>query len=54
MQMTKQKKHKGTMIRIDCDVRQQLGEIGHYGETLSDIIKRLIAEHYELEKLKAK
>lgn len=33
---------KMTTIRIDPEVRDQLGTIGKWGESQSDIVKRLI------------
>jgi len=38
---------KQTTIKLDSDVRKELGSVGLYGETLSDIIGRLVKEHKE-------
>jgi predicted CopG family antitoxin len=51
--MGKARKYEGTTtIRITDEVHDGLAQVGHWGESMSDIIKRLIEEHYELEKLK--
>jgi predicted CopG family antitoxin len=34
------------------DVHRELGELGKLSESYSDVIRRLISENYELEKLK--
>jgi predicted CopG family antitoxin len=53
--MVKQKRFEGTTtIRITDEVHDELGKVGHWGESLSDIIDRLIKEHYELERLRSK
>jgi predicted CopG family antitoxin len=53
--MVKQKRFEGTTtIRITDEVHDKLAQVGRWGESLSDIIDRLIKEHYELERLKAK
>jgi predicted CopG family antitoxin len=43
-----------TTIRIKDEVHDRLAQVGHWSESMSDIINRLIEEHYELERLKAK
>jgi predicted CopG family antitoxin len=51
----KAKKYEGTTtIRITKNVHDKIGELGKWGESMSDIIDRLIEDHYELERLKAK
>jgi hypothetical protein len=49
----KQKRFEGsTTIRIKDEVHDRLAQVGHWGESMSDIINRLVDEHYELERLK--
>jgi hypothetical protein len=49
----KNNKYEGTTtIRIRNEVHDGLAQVGHWGETMSDIIQRLIDEHYELERMK--
>jgi predicted CopG family antitoxin len=49
----KKKRFEGsTTIRITDEVHDGLAKVGHWGESMSDIIGRLIDEHYELERLK--
>jgi hypothetical protein len=43
-----------TTIRINSTTHDKLAQLGHWGETLDDIVNRLIEEHYELERLKEK
>jgi predicted CopG family antitoxin len=51
--MVKQKRFQGTTtIRISDKVHDKLAQVGHWGESLSDIIDRLIQEHYELEEMR--
>jgi hypothetical protein len=38
---------KKKLLKIDPNVHQALGEVGLWGETYSDIIRRLIKEHKE-------
>jgi len=33
---------KWKMIRIDEDLHKELSEIGHYGDSMGDIIRRLL------------
>jgi predicted CopG family antitoxin len=50
--MVKQKRFEGTTtIRITDEVHDKLAQVGKWGESLSDIIDRLIQEHYELERM---
>ncbi len=52
-QKKKQKRFEGTTtIRIKDEVHDKLAQVGHWNESMSDIINRLIDEHYELERLK--
>lgn len=39
------------MVRIADDVHKRLADIGRYGESMSDIIKRILDEHDNLENL---
>jgi predicted CopG family antitoxin len=49
----KKKRFEGsTTIRIKDEVHDGLAQVGHWGESMSDIIKRLVEEHYELERIK--
>jgi predicted CopG family antitoxin len=38
---------KKKLMKVDPDVHKALGEVGQWGETYSDIIRRLIKEHKE-------
>ncbi len=52
-QKKKKKRFEGsTTIRIKDEVHDRLVQVGHWSESMSDIIDRLIDEHYELERLK--
>jgi predicted CopG family antitoxin len=37
---------KWKMIRIDEDLHRELSEVGKYGDSMGDIIRRLL-EHYK-------
>jgi predicted CopG family antitoxin len=37
---------KWKMIRIDEDLHRELASMGKYGDSMGDIIKRLLDEHY--------
>lgn len=39
-------KNKKKLMKVDPDVHKALGEVGQWGETYSDIIRRLI-KHYK-------
>jgi hypothetical protein len=43
--------NSGTTIRIKDEVHDRLAQVGHWNESMSDIINRLIDEHYELERM---
>jgi predicted CopG family antitoxin len=40
------------MVRVDDEVHKRLTEVGKYGESLSDIIKRVLDELEECKKSK--
>jgi predicted CopG family antitoxin len=39
------------MIRISEELHEELSKIGHYGDSMGDIIKRLV-DHYNKDKSK--
>lgn len=41
-----------TSIRLKAETRDELKKLGRKGETYDDVIKRLISDHKELEKIK--
>ena len=38
---------KWKMIRIDEELHSELASIGKYGDSMGDIIRRLLEEHYK-------
>jgi predicted CopG family antitoxin len=45
---------KMKMVRLDDDVHRRLTEIGKYGESLSDIVQRVLDELEECRKVRGK
>ena len=41
------------MIRISEELHEELAKIGHYGDSMGDIIKRLLDDYYK-DKVKGK
>ena len=45
---------KWKMIRIDEDLHKELSQIGHYGDSMGDIIRRLLEFYNDKSKGKGK
>jgi negative regulator of replication initiation len=42
------------MLRVDDDVHKMISQEGKYGDSMNDILKRLLEELYEFRKMKGK